>query len=85
MYRFVDAAVVRVATHPSGLIVAPWPDLTGTRDEDVAGWCRWLHQVWACEAVAGAIEVASPVLACRVGAVEVLAVGYPALPGAFGP
>ncbi|MGH3868279.1 MAG: lantibiotic dehydratase [Pseudonocardiaceae bacterium] len=69
MYRCVDAAVVRVATHPSGLIVSPWPDLTGTTSEHVARWRCWLQQVWAFEAVATAIEVASPVLAGRVGAV----------------
>ncbi|MGH3977346.1 MAG: lantibiotic dehydratase, partial [Pseudonocardiaceae bacterium] len=69
VYRCVDAAVVRVATHPSGLIVAPWPDLTGGTSEHVARWCRWLEQVWAQDAVAAAVEVATPVLARRVGAV----------------
>ncbi|MGH3798671.1 MAG: lantibiotic dehydratase [Pseudonocardiaceae bacterium] len=69
MYRWVDAAVARVATLPSGLIVAPWPDLTGTTSEHVAQWRCWLQQVWACEAVAAAVEVASPVLARQVGAV----------------
>ncbi len=66
MYRFVDAAVVRVVTHPSGLDLPPWPDLAGRTDEDVAQWCSWLRQVWAFEAIAAAIEVASPVLAFRV-------------------
>ncbi|MGH3814287.1 MAG: lantibiotic dehydratase [Pseudonocardiaceae bacterium] len=69
MYRFVDAAVVRVATLPSVVDVPPWPDLTGTTSEHVAQWCRWLQQVWASEAVAAAVEVASPVLARRVGEV----------------
>ncbi|MGH3914821.1 MAG: lantibiotic dehydratase, partial [Pseudonocardiaceae bacterium] len=69
MYRFVDAAVLRVAALPSGVDVPPWPDFTGTTSEHVAQWCHWLQQVWACEAVAAAVEVASPVLARRVGAV----------------
>jgi hypothetical protein len=66
LYRFVDAAVVRVATHTSGLELPPWPDLTGSTSEHVAQWRRWLQQVWASEAIAAAIEVASPVLARRV-------------------
>jgi len=69
LYRIVDAAAVRVATHPSGLIVPPWPDLTGGTGEQVARWRCWLGQVWASEAIAAAIEVASPVLARRVGEV----------------
>lgn len=66
MYRFVDAAVVRAATQTSGVDVAPWPDLTGSTSEHVAQWRRWLHQVWAQDAIAAAIEVASPILARRV-------------------
>ncbi len=66
VYRCVDAAVVRVATHPSGVIVPPWPDLTCGTSEQVARWCRWLDQVWAQDAIAAAVEVASPVLASRV-------------------
>jgi thiopeptide-type bacteriocin biosynthesis protein len=66
VYRFVDAALVRVADHPPGLGVPPWPDLTGSTDEHVAQWRRWLQQVWASEAFAAAVEVASPSLARRV-------------------
>ncbi|MGH3866813.1 MAG: lantibiotic dehydratase family protein [Pseudonocardiaceae bacterium] len=66
LYRFVDAAVVRVAALPSGVDVLPWPDLTGDTDEQVAGWCRWLRQVWASEGFAASVEVASPALARRV-------------------
>ncbi|MGH3827545.1 MAG: lantibiotic dehydratase, partial [Pseudonocardiaceae bacterium] len=66
LYRVVDAAVVRVATQTSGLDVPPWPDLTGSTSEQVAQWVRWLDQVWAQEAIAAAVEVASPVLARRV-------------------
>ncbi|MGH3911941.1 MAG: lantibiotic dehydratase family protein, partial [Pseudonocardiaceae bacterium] len=35
----------------------------------MAGWCRWLQRVWASEEIAAAVEVASPVLARRVGEV----------------
>lgn len=66
MYRFVDAAVVRAVTHTSGLDIPPWPDLTGSTSEHVAQWVRWLDQVWAQDAIAAAVEVASPVLARRV-------------------
>ncbi len=58
--------MVRVAAHPSGLDVAPWPDLTGTTVGHVTRWRRWLGQVWAQDAIAEAIEVSSPVLARRV-------------------
>jgi hypothetical protein len=66
LYRFVDAAVVRAATHTSRLDVLPWPDLTGSTSEHVVQWRRWLEQVWAQDAIAASVEVASPVLARRV-------------------
>ncbi|MPZ64706.1 MAG: lantibiotic dehydratase [Pseudonocardiaceae bacterium] len=69
MYRCVDAAVVRAATRTSGLDVAPWPDLTGGTGEQVAQWRCWLERVWAQDAFAAAVEVASPVLAHCVGEV----------------
>jgi thiopeptide-type bacteriocin biosynthesis protein len=69
LYRFVDAAMVRAATHTSGLDVVPWPDLTDSTSEHVAQWRCWLEQVWAQDAIAAAVEVASPVLARRVGEV----------------
>lgn len=58
--------MVRVAAYPSGLDIAPWPDLTGTTNQDVQRWRSWLGQVWVQDAIAQAIEVASPVLARRV-------------------
>ncbi|MGH3905078.1 MAG: lantibiotic dehydratase family protein, partial [Pseudonocardiaceae bacterium] len=66
LYKCVDAAMVRVAAHRSGLVVPEWPDLTGGSGQQVAGWRRWLEQVWAQDAIAAAVEVASPVLACRI-------------------
>lgn len=58
--------MVRVAAHPFGLRLPPWPDLTGTTNRDVQRWRCWLGQVWAQDVIAQAIEVASPVLARRV-------------------
>lgn len=46
--------------------VPPWPDLTGDTAEHVRQWRGWLEQVWTRDAVAAAVEVASPVLARRV-------------------
>lgn len=66
LYRLVDAAVVRVAAHPSGLDLAPLPDLTATTNNCLEQWRGWLAQVWAKDAIAAAIEVASPALARRV-------------------
>lgn len=66
MYRVVDAAVVRAATHLSMMDIAPWPDLTSDTNEHVGRWCSWLEQVWAQETIAAAVEVASPELARHV-------------------
>ena len=35
----------------------------------MAAWRRWLQRVWTLDGLAAAVEVASPVLACRVGEV----------------
>ncbi|MGH3899734.1 MAG: lantibiotic dehydratase [Pseudonocardiaceae bacterium] len=60
---------MRAATHTSGLDIPPWPGLTGSTSEHVVQWRRWLEKVWEQDAIAAAVEVASPVLARRVGAV----------------
>ncbi len=57
---------MRAAACRPGADVAPWPDLTGDTDEQVAGWCRWLRRVWASDGFAASVEVASPALARRV-------------------
>lgn len=66
MYRVVDSTLARVVANPSSLDIPAWPNLTGCNDDQVAGWCRWLRQVWAIESIAESIEVASPSLARRV-------------------
>ncbi|MGH3824338.1 MAG: lantibiotic dehydratase, partial [Pseudonocardiaceae bacterium] len=66
-FRCVDAAVIRVAVFGSELDLPPWPDLTGGTPEHVQEWRSWLARVWERDALVEAIEVASPVLARRVG------------------
>ncbi|MGH3754366.1 MAG: lantibiotic dehydratase [Pseudonocardiaceae bacterium] len=66
-FQCVDAAVIRVAVLGDGLNLPPWPDLTGDTPEHVREWRSWLRLVWEQEALVEAIEVASPVLARRVG------------------
>lgn len=68
-YSCVDAAVVRAIAHPLDADLPSWPDLTGSTAKDVSQWRSWLQQVWAVDAIATAVKVASPVLARRVGAV----------------
>ncbi len=68
LYQCADIALVRAATH-AGLALPGWPDLTGDTPAHVRRWCTWLRQVWALDAVAAAVEHASPVLARQVEAV----------------
>ncbi len=66
MYRVVDAAVVRAATHQAGMDLPPWPRPTGGTAAQVQQWRHWLDQIWSRTSFAEAIEVASPVLARQV-------------------
>ncbi|MGH3694567.1 MAG: lantibiotic dehydratase family protein [Pseudonocardiaceae bacterium] len=66
-FRCVDAAVIRVAVFSGEWDLPPWPDLTGSTPEHVREWRSWLARVWEQDALVEAIEVASPVLARRVG------------------
>jgi hypothetical protein len=66
LFRVVDAALVRAATHASSIEFPPWPDLTEVTDEHLLQWREWLRQVWACESFTAAVEVASPALARHV-------------------
>ncbi|MYS19883.1 thiopeptide-type bacteriocin biosynthesis domain-containing protein [Streptomyces sp. DvalAA-14] len=69
MYRYVDAALIRAAAYPSGLVLPDLPDLSepsGDEGTDTAAWRLWLESVWRLQSVAEAVELASPVLAHRV-------------------
>jgi len=66
VYRYVDAALIRAAAYPSGLVLPPPPDLSGDGDANAGRWRHWIEQVWAQEPVALAVEQASPVLADRI-------------------
>lgn len=65
MYRCSDAALVRAARYAE-LALPEWPDLTETVPADVERWRGWLGEIWALDAVAEAVEFASPVLARQV-------------------
>ncbi|WP_326822606.1 lantibiotic dehydratase [Streptosporangium sp. NBC_01756] len=56
----MDAAVIRLAAYPEGLVLPPWPDPTS---DDGHALVAWVREVWPLPGVAEAIEVASPDLA----------------------
>jgi len=64
MLRAVDAAVIRAAA--CDLDLPSWPDLTSHDPELAGSWLAWLALVWDSDAVAEAIELASPSLAAAV-------------------
>ncbi len=68
LYQHADTALVRAVQHAE-LALPAWPDLTGATPAHTDGWCAWLREVWALDAVAEAVEHASPVLARQVAAV----------------
>ncbi|WP_433234833.1 lantibiotic dehydratase [Actinomadura nitritigenes] len=68
LYRCGGPGLVRAVRHVE-VAVPDWPDLTGSSSADVRAWCAWLREVWAVDAVAEAIEHASPDLAREVTAV----------------
>ncbi|MGP3959736.1 lantibiotic dehydratase [Nonomuraea sp. 3N208] len=65
-FQHVDAAIIRATAFSSRPDPPPWPDLTGTSPAHVAEWMSWLRRVWADQAFAEAIEVASPALAGQI-------------------
>ncbi|WP_262401778.1 lantibiotic dehydratase family protein [Actinomadura sp. CNU-125] len=65
LYRCGDLVLLRAAPHGE-LPLPAWPDLSGDTLEHRAQWRAWLRTVWAIDAVAVAIEHASPVLAQEV-------------------
>lgn len=66
MYRSVDAAMVRISALSPADDVPPWPNMTGSPDDQVDQWRQWLRLMWASDRFAAAVELASPVLAKRV-------------------
>ncbi|MFE7115119.1 lantibiotic dehydratase [Streptomyces sp. NPDC057654] len=69
MYRSIDATLLRAAAGPADLNLPPWPDLSGATYADTQQRRRWIQQVWAQEAIAEAVELASPPLARRIRAI----------------
>lgn len=65
-YRSVDAAVVRAVVRSAQAGPPRWPDMTGGAAEHRREWRDWLRDVWADEALAEAVTVASPSLAATV-------------------
>lgn len=52
LYRCADTALVRAARY-AGLPLPTWPDFTDDSPTQLAGWQRWLCEVWGLDAVAG--------------------------------
>lgn len=65
LYQCTDTALVRATQHAE-LALPPWPDLTAATAVHVLRWQAWLRELWAVDAVAEAIEHASPALASEV-------------------
>ncbi|RSN56617.1 Lanthionine biosynthesis protein LanB [Actinomadura sp. WAC 06369] len=65
LYRCGDLVLLRAAPHAE-LPLPAWPDLSGDSPDHCTQWLAWLRTVWAIDAVADAIEHASPVLAQEV-------------------
>lgn len=80
LYRCGDTALVRAAHHTEQAVyrlltpsmasvrsaLPAWPDLTRDTTTDVERWRGWLREVWAVDAIAEAVELASPTLARQV-------------------
>lgn len=70
IYQCADTALLRTST--LGYLALPeWPDVPIESSVGTTAWVPWLRAVWERNAVAGAIEHASPVLARQVEAVLV--------------
>lgn len=65
MYRYADAVLIRGAAGNLDQQI-DWPDLVSATANS-ASWRAWLRQTWAGSEFAGAVALASPDLASRVG------------------
>jgi hypothetical protein len=68
-YRWLDAALIRVATRADELALPPWPVAREQEEVTLAAWRAWLHAAWADPLAAEGVEVASPVLAASIEAI----------------
>lgn len=69
MYQNIDTALVRAAAGPDAKELPALPDVDEQAPGAVDAWRQWLEDVWSHQAVAEAVEVASPVLANRISAI----------------
>ncbi|MDT5025610.1 MAG: lantibiotic biosynthesis protein, partial [Micromonosporaceae bacterium] len=60
------AALIRVASYPSDLVLPEWPDLSSDQPER---WRRWLSAAWQLPGFAAAVAVAAPQLAGQIARV----------------
>jgi thiopeptide-type bacteriocin biosynthesis protein len=63
MVPAADAALIRVAAYPDGLLLPAWPDLT---IDQAAPWRQWLGLVWGLPGFAAAVTSAAPQLASQI-------------------
>ena len=63
MFHAVDAALIRVAAYPEGLVLPAWPDLTADRPGE---WLKWLREAWTLPGFAAAVTPAAPDLAAQI-------------------
>ncbi|WP_243723290.1 lantibiotic dehydratase [Actinomadura sp. 7K507] len=59
----MDAALVRAAAYPDGLVLPAWPDLTADRPDD---WLKWLREAWTLPGFAATVTPAAPELAAQI-------------------
>jgi thiopeptide-type bacteriocin biosynthesis protein len=69
LFASTDTALMRAAAH-ARLALPACPDPAGVMPGHVDGWCTWLREIWAVDAVAGAVGHASPALARQMEAVR---------------
>ncbi|MFG2181352.1 lantibiotic dehydratase [Streptomyces abikoensis] len=66
LYRNVGAALVRAVAYPGGWEPPPWPSSDIGELPKAEHLRQWIKEVWASNAVAEAVEVATPALARRL-------------------
>src|SRR5690606_31486845 len=69
MFRAVDAGLVRLSAFES-TTAPPVPTALASDDTGLDGVRDWIREVWADDAFAGAVALASPALAARIEAID---------------